>query len=171
MARRRVDQAPAVPAEVSDEEIARKTAENEERIKQSQDEAIARSRAKAEEAKPSVEASGGAGALGSAFFGTPPAIVESTVPRVTVAERTSDVPGNGGDVVEAVLGEEMYGMKGTFSSYRVGSISGKTTVEPGETRKEALRRLLADLREVQAEERIRAKEAFLSHFPTAFEKA
>lgn len=95
---------------------------------------------------------------------------EKSQENEVVAEQTV-LRGTAADYVEAALGEEMYGLKNSFSSYRVPAVSGRTSVLPGQTRKEALRSLLDELREVQAEERIKARDAFVAHLPKAFEQA
>jgi hypothetical protein len=76
-----------------------------------------------------------------------------------------------GDEIEVTHPEEMYGLKGTFSSYRVGPFTAKTRIRPGETRPQAIRRVLDELEKVAAEERPRARDAFLKHFEVAFTNA
>ncbi len=75
-----------------------------------------------------------------------------------------------GEAVEATKPEEVYGLKGTFSSYRVGPFSSTSQVREGETRASALKRLLGELEEVAKAERVVARDAFLSHFEVAFQK-
>lgn len=123
--------------------------------------------------------------LGKGFFGTsaePP----SPVVKEAIAEKRAvdNLPahastrftpptgpatlGEEGLEVHYTKGEEMYGKPGQFSTYRVGPFSSSTTVRPGETRVDALRRLSKEMNEFFDEERERAKQAFLSHYPKAF---
>jgi hypothetical protein len=73
-----------------------------------------------------------------------------------------------GEEITATSGEEMYGKQGSFSSYRVGPLSLKTTVRPGETKLDAYRRLRADLAMMMAEERVAKRDEFVANFPKAF---
>lgn len=79
-------------------------------------------------------------------------------------------PQDMGEPVRATYPEEVYGLKGTFSSYRVGPFSSETTVRPGEGRVDAFARLMRDLHEVAKAERVKARDAFLDHLNVAFTK-
>jgi hypothetical protein len=70
-----------------------------------------------------------------------------------------------GEQFEVVRAEEMYGLKGTFSSYRVGPFKAWGRVGPGETRPQAMRRVLDELAIVAQQERERVREEFMAHLP------
>lgn len=73
-----------------------------------------------------------------------------------------------GDTVNITIGEEMYGKQGTFSSYRVGPVSGSTRIRESETRGEAIRRLRAELAVEFDAERELKKAEFIANFQKAF---
>lgn len=77
-------------------------------------------------------------------------------------------PDDLGESVKILLGEQMFGLKGTFSSYHVPAVGGETKVREGETRRVAFRRLHAELLEEQHEGWLAAKAAFETAFPKAF---
>lgn len=93
---------------------------------------------------------------------------EPFVASVRQVDPTSEV---GGLEIDACWAEEMYGKQGSFSSYRVGPFRTKDRVRPGETRAAAFARVMAELEVVAKAERIRARDAFVAHFPVAFEPA
>lgn len=74
-----------------------------------------------------------------------------------------------GDEVTVTHPEEMYGMKGSYSSYRVGPCVLKSKVRPGQTRRQVQEKLRAELEEFMNAERARAKAAFMKHLANAFE--
>jgi hypothetical protein len=74
-----------------------------------------------------------------------------------------------GEEVDVTWPEEIYGKPGSFSSYRVGPFNSKSRVRAGETRPQAMRRVLDELAQVAAYARTEAKREFLGHFKVAFE--
>lgn len=170
----------------------------EKAIKQEQDDAIARAKARREleeraksdetgsitqkeldDEREAIQAEGAdTSGLGSAFFGgsagagATPKKEEASEPTIggkPSKEFWDDLSKKDeGDEVSYTKGEEMYGKPGQFSTYRVGPFTSSTRVRAGETRVEALRRLSLEMETFMTEERERAKKAFLAHYPNAF---
>ena len=119
--------------------------------------------------------------LGASFFGgvsIPKAVEEAatkaiappppSVPAAVVVAAPAPVFDHGVEEVTATIGEELYGKPGSFSSYRVGPIGGRTRVLPGETRMMAYRRLREELAQMMNEERELRRAEFLGAVQKAF---
>lgn len=83
---------------------------------------------------------------------------------VALQESMPDVPTIVGNEITCVSGEEAYGKTGSFSSYRVGSITIRETLAAGADRVAAMKKALDDMREVKAYEREKQHEAFVANF-------
>lgn len=134
--------------------------DREAEIKRQQDEALAKARARAAEGQAPAPVqnlvdslASGPAAVGDALadlFGTP---------AQALAE---------GMEFDACWPEEMYGQRGSFSSYRVGPFRARGRVGPGETYRAAFARVQGELAEIARAERARMKQEFLAHLPGAF---
>lgn len=107
-----------------------------------------------------------AAALGKGFFGGNSA---AHVDQAT-AKAEGAPPANGESVdaepVTATRGAELYGKPGTFSTYTIGPFTMRTSPRAGETRAQAMGRLLEEMREVAAIEREKMHAEFVHHFMT-----
>jgi hypothetical protein len=186
MARKKVE-----PATGTEAEIQRKQNEALERLLASDEtktgaDARAVANAVAEEVageavKVFDQAAAGGTKLGPGFFGktpeSPASIIASCVNAAAEQESIAAASAievgkpSFGQTVTISLGEEMFGMKGSFSSYRTPAVSGTTPVLPGETIAQAGQRLATELLAMQASLRVVAKAAFLASYETAFTTA
>jgi hypothetical protein len=95
----------------------------------------------------------------------PPAVSPAPSPMVI---NNAPVTGADADEVTYTTGEEMYGRQGTFSSYRVGPITLRSRLRPGETHAAALSRLRAEAAAFMVTEREAKDLEFKTHFKKAF---
>ena len=173
MARIKVTNAPTAETPAAtppDDALRKQIADREKEIADKQNAAIARTQASMLQDPSNVPAGASFDAAG--FFGAgakpfspptsaPPAPAET--PRSPYAEAMQTLIEEG-DEISVSGGEEQYGKPGTYSSYTVGPIATKDRVRKGETKADAIRRVLALLRQLYAEERARKHAEFAAQY-------